>query len=352
MKIGYLVQNLDKKTGGGRFAANIIEGITARGHEVVVLKESHDEQEGNIVLRRGWRIFFCVPQVRKLLKDCDVIHAIDGYPFGIIAWLANRKLHKKLIISALGTYAVAPLYRWPFSYLLKRAYLSAYKVVPISNFTEQEILDKVNLKNSKVINPGIEIGKTLGKIQSDKKFILGVGGIKERKGYHVALSAFAVLSKQFPDLHYVLVGDEDVAFQTVLNTIVSRNNLKDRVEFLHRISDQELEKLYRSAELFILTPINTARYHFEGYGLVFLEAARAGLPVIGTRGNGGEDAIKEGYNGLLVDQGDITSTAGAIISILSNPEKRASMGKASIEWARFNTVDREVEKLIEVYKNS
>ncbi len=73
--------------------------------------------------------------------------------------------------------------------------------------------------------------------------------------------------------------------------------IKD-IEFLTGVSDEELSCLYQSTRVFILTSVNQGR-QIEGSGLVFLEAAAAGLPVIGTTGNGIEDAVKEGYNGIL-----------------------------------------------------
>jgi len=350
MKIGYLVQNLNRKTGGGRFAADIIDGVRAEGHEVVVLKEDDDGLEGYPILKRGPSLLMGAYHSLSYLKDCDVIHAIDGYPYGLTAWLVNKIIKAKLIISALGTYAVAPLYRWQTVSLMKWAYRSAYKVIPISRFTEKEILKKVDLKNTVVINPGIDIHQEGKRIKSDKRFILGVGGIKERKGYHIALQAFALLAQGFEDLHYVLVGDEDLSFQTVLDSIIRKNNLEGRVEFLHRIPEEELQRLYQSAELFILTPITTVEQHFEGYGLVFLEAARAGLPVIGTRGSGTEDAIKDGYNGILVEQFDIDGTAKAMRSILIDPSLQESMSKASLDWAGQNSIENEVKKILEIYK--
>ena len=351
MKIGYLVQTLDRKTGGGRFAADIIEEVKRLGHEVVVLKEGNQEGDGIEVLGRGLQIVTSIFKVRNLLKDVDVIHAIDGYPFGISAWFANMTLKKRLIISALGTYAVAPLYRFPTSFFLKRAYLSAHRVVAISNYTKNEILKKITLNNICVVTPGINLMSTIPKKldESHKKFIIGVGGRKERKGYHISLEAFAQIRNEFPDLNYVIVGDEDAAYQTWLDAIIEKYKIHDRVIFKHKITDEELFSLYAQAELFILTPIQTEENHFEGFGLVYLEAAGAGLPVIGTSRSGAEDAINEGVNGYLVLPGSVEKATQALRSILSSPETQALMKKNSIEWVNQHSIAREVQELCVVY---
>jgi phosphatidylinositol alpha-1,6-mannosyltransferase len=350
MKIGYLTQTLNRGTGGGRFAADIIDGVKASGHEVVVLKELEDGLEGQI-LGRGLKMITCVPEVIKSLKDCDVVHALDGYPFGVTAWLANIILKRKLFISALGTYAVAPLYRCSTSFLLKRAYKSAYKVIAISNFTKNEILKKVKLENIVVITPGIDSNQAeIIHNKQDEKFIISVGGIKERKGYHISIEAFGLIKDKFPDFKYIIVGDSDDAWQTILDKVIKKYNLEDRVIFVSDVSEKKLGELYNDASLFVLTPINTSDHHIEGFGLVYLEAARSGLPVIGTFGTGAEDAINNGKNGILVKQNDPENTADAMIRILSDGLLRENMSKGSLMWSREKTIDNEVKNILEIYE--
>src|SRR3990167_5557147 len=109
MKIAYLTNNIDPKNGWGRYASDLIYGTKNSGHEVVILKEQDDGFDGFHVLKKGIGIFYSALKVKNLARDCDIIHALDGYPYGIIAWLANMNLNKKLLISAMGTYSVAPL---------------------------------------------------------------------------------------------------------------------------------------------------------------------------------------------------------------------------------------------------
>ncbi len=350
MKIGFLTHTMNKKRGDGRFSSDIINEVISRGHEVVVLKAVDDGLMGEVVLGRGINIFKSLSKISELLKDCDVIHVIDPYPYGVIAWLVNRNLKKKLIISALGTYAVAPLYRWRTSYLVRQTYKSAHKVVAISKFTKNKIQEKIKLNNLVIINPGIRLdGETPKRIEPSERFIMGVGALKERKGYHIALEAFAKISKEFPDLKYKIVADYDKSYRDILDDIIKENNLKGRVEFFSEISDEELFKLYSSASLFVLTSINTADIHFEGFGIVYLEAARFGLPMIGTFDTGGEDAINNGKNGILVHQNNIEETAGAMRKILSDQGLWKQMSRESIEWSKLNTIEKEVDKILEIY---
>ena len=88
---------------------------------------------------------------------------------------------------------------------------------------------------------------------------------------------------------------------------------------------------------------------FEGFGLVFLEAAAAALPVIGTLGNGIEDAVKDYYNGLLVPQNDSQKTADAIIKILSDDILGLNLRKNSIEWVKNFDWKKIITSYIEIY---
>lgn len=350
MKIVYLTHDINSKAGWGRFASELIGGIKRLGHEVVILKEKNDELEGELVLKRGVGMLWNFLKIRKYLNDCDIIHALDGYPYGISAALGNMGLNKKLIITAEGTYSVEPLYNFKISKILSWAYKKADKVVAISNYTKKEILKKIKLKNIVVVNPGIDPEKFLRpRVQTDENFVLSVGALKYRKGYHISIPAFAQVKKSIPDLKYKIVGSRsDSIYFNRLKELTRKHRMENSVEFLSNISDDELGKLYQTARLFILTSVNWG-HQFEGFGLVFLEAAAAGLPVIGTRDNGIEDAVNNGVNGLLIPQSDVEATARAVSTILSDNDKWQNMSRESFEWAKNHDLGKVIKAYNEIY---
>jgi len=127
--------------------------------------------------------------------------------------------------------------------------------------------------------------------------------------------------------------------------------LEGSVIILDKVDDDnDLVALYKKAELFCLMA-QTAHMDLEGFGLVFLEAAAAGLPVVGTRDSGAEDAILSEKNGFLVDSKDIDGFAEAIVKILKNRDLRANMSRASLEFARTSGWDARFEQYADVYKN-
>lgn len=353
MKIVFLTSDMDPSAGWGRFASNLIYGLEKNGHGVVILKERDDNFAGQPILKSGKGIFVSALRVRKYVKECDIIYAFDGYPHGVIAALANIGLNKKLIIGCQGTYSVAPLYNFKIYHFLKWAYKQADKIIAISNFTKNEILKKAGaLNNICVINHGVEFDRFYKKHEEiDEKFIISVGGLKKRKGYHIAIPAFAGVHKKIYNLKYKIVGNQsDSSYFSYLKELVKKYELEDSVEFLNDVSDEQLSELYGQSKLFILPSVNVG-HNFEGFGLVFLEAAAAGLPVVGTLGNGIEDAVKNGFNGLLVEQNNIEQTTQAMLDIINNSRKWNEMSSNSYIWAKEHDLKLVIDQYISVYNN-
>jgi phosphatidylinositol alpha-1,6-mannosyltransferase len=334
MKIGYLIHGLDSSYGWGRYASDLIMGAIENGHETIILGEDSAGIGRASSYNRLLLLIRSVLRVRSQAKECDIIHVLDGYPNAIIATLANIGLKKKIIITAIGTYSVAPLYKTFKGLLLRLSYKKALKIVAISNYTKNEILKKVSVDDIDVVNPGVNFDKFYTpRGSTGLKFILSVGALKRRKGYHVSIPAFAEAKKVIPNLVYKIVGDQsDVGYFNHLKQLVKNLNLEPDVQFVGKISQEELLDLYKHASLFALTSINSG-HHFEGFGLVFCEAAAAGLPVLGTMGNGIEDAVGRD-NGILVPQNNVGATSKAMIRILNDSDLWHHLSRAGYLWAK------------------
>ncbi|MBU3922733.1 glycosyltransferase family 4 protein [Patescibacteria group bacterium] len=302
-------------------------------------------------MRNFINIFINAIKIRKYIKNCDIIHALDAYPYGIIATLANIGLNKKLIISGIGTYSVLPLDEPVKRILLKWAYRKADKVICISDFTRKQILKRIKLNNILVINHGVDYYKFQTNFKSEgkkEKIVLSVGALKPRKGYHVSIPAIAEVKKKYPDIKYYIVGGKPS--KDYLN-LVNEYNLEKNIKFFNNISDEELIRLYYKSNLFLLTPIVINDNDFEGFGLVYLEASACGLPVIGTLDCGAEDAIDDGVTGLLIPQKDIKRTTEAILRLLDNPKKSNEMGQNGRKKVKEMNWKIVVKKYVKIYEN-
>ncbi|MDP2812142.1 MAG: glycosyltransferase, partial [bacterium] len=194
MKVIFLTNNLDIKNGGGRFSRDLIERIKKENIELKVLVSTASDYKDEIVISNSKiKLFFSLFKIRKIFKDCDVVHAIDGLPYAIIAAICNFGLGKKFVITAIGSGSIKPLHnRW--SVILKWAYHQADKVTAISSYTADEIKKKVSNLDIEIIVPGIDYNHFVSQpnIQNNfQPYILSVGRIKERKGQYFSLKAFA-----------------------------------------------------------------------------------------------------------------------------------------------------------------
>ena len=149
-----------------------------------------------------------------------------------------------------------------------------------------------------------------------------------------------------------IVGDQDdYYFVDKLKARIQALKIADRIIFHEHIDDEELLKLYNQAKIFVLAARDESG-HFEGFPMVFYEANACGTPVITTKGFGSEYAIKDGYNGYVVNQNDPQLIADKVTEILDNDLLQKSMYTHGIEEARKHTWDEIAKKLSKFYSDA
>lgn len=328
MKILLLVRDTDTKAGSGRNVATISAVLRDAGHAVTVLGYE----------KRFWQF---VREVRRHAKSSDIVQAIDINPVGLPGYLATRFTKAKFIIIAQAAYAVAPLYSRKMSLLSRVIYRGADAVIAGSSFVAGEIEKKVPGLEIAVIDPGIDMSKFADgtavsrRSAGEDPFILGVGAVKARKGYDVSVRAFARVKADVPRLRYVIVGSQtdEPKYVSMLMELARELGVENDIDFRTDVADSELNELYDRASVFVLTSVNLG-FHFEGFGMVFLEAAAHGIPSVGTLGNGITDAVEDGTTGILVPQNDPEATARAISDILADTARAERMSARAREFAR------------------
>lgn len=361
MKICFLTHNIRQDNGAGVFSRRLIKGVMdAFGKEAVMaLTSAPDGEPYEIPLIRpgifgiGSELF----RIRAAIKTCDVIHALDVFPYGLVAVLTSLGLGKKIIITATGSNSIIPLYSAFRRPLVAWAYAQADRITAISAFTRDEVLKKLPDLKIEILNHGVDadfFARADGSrydVTGFKPYILGVGQLRWRKGYHFSIRAFAKVRKRFPDIKYVIVGNKFADdYYERLKRVIREERLENSVFILEDVDTREkLADVYRGAELFCLFSQNIG-HDVEGFGLVFLEAAAAGLPVVGSRNCGIDDAVRDGENGILVATRSPDDFADAIIAILGNPEKKKAMAAASHVLAGIMTWERQIARYSRLWR--
>jgi phosphatidylinositol alpha-1,6-mannosyltransferase len=157
--------------------------------------------------------------------------------------------------------------------------------------------------------------------------IVSVSRLVPRKGMDVLIEAARRLAPSYPDLVVAIAGDGRELGH--LRSQAARSPLT--VEVLGRVSDEDRAGLLGSADVFVMACRNRwLGLEQEGFGIVFLEAAAAGVPQVAGASGGASEAVEHGVTGLVVDDpGDPGAVAEAIRTLLADPTGRRRMGRAA-----------------------
>ncbi|MBN8480726.1 MAG: glycosyltransferase [Xanthomonadales bacterium] len=176
----------------------------------------------------------------------------------------------------------------------------------------------------------------------DEPKLLAVGRLSHYKGFDVLLDALA----RAPTTRLLLVGDGECALS--LRERADRLGISARIVFANRLDDETLTRAYAQADAFVLPSLDRS----EAFGLVLLEAMRAGLPAVasGVRGSGIGHVVADGQTGLLVPPGDAPALAAALARIGNDVALRHRLGEAGRRrWREHFTLDRSARAVLDLY---
>jgi phosphatidylinositol alpha-1,6-mannosyltransferase len=160
--------------------------------------------------------------------------------------------------------------------------------------------------------------------------VLTVARLVRRKGHDNVLQALAQVREEFPDVHYLVVGDGPARGD--LERTAGRLGIAERVTFAGFVPEEELPGCYAAADLFVMVSRERpSKGDVEGFGIVYLEASAAGRPVVAGRSGGVEDAVEDGVSGILVDPEDPGAVSEAMTRLLRDPDLRRRMARAGRE---------------------
>lgn len=222
-------------------------------------------------------------------------------------------------------------------------------VISVSNFTNKILIENYELNNEKcvVINNGFNFDTKefddCKEIKSTLKFIT-IGGMHKRKGQQNFIYALPQLISEFGKILYTIAGIPQEIDR--LKELAIRLNVINNVRFIISPSNDELVQLIEDSDIFIMLSEKLENGDFEGFGIAILESMSMGLPAIGSKNSGIEDAISNHYSGVLVNHSNIEEIKNAVNEIrLNYPQYSAN----AIEWSkkfRWASVIEQYESLL------
>lgn len=367
MKILYLTSTLALYDGWGRYSKDVVHEVANAGHDVrCVVQEIEDNAtiEQQAVLEKP--VNYMANPVRSYRAAAKVQSVIDRFRPDIVHILAEPymtllpflKVQNARVVATLhGTYAYFPaVVRQPKRLIAHMLYRFAVPkldtAIAVSTYTANYAKLQMPSLNDKVrvITNGVrEVPTHVDRADNEgRKRILFVGSVKPRKGLYEALQALAKYNELYgSDVVYDIVGTYDKGSQYVqkLRGVIAANGLEKNVQFHGQVPDDQLQSFYRSADCYLMLSRHR-NGQFEGFGLVYLEAASYGVPSIGSIESGASDAIKEGETGFIVDPDDSKAAARALHDILDPQQEWFEACRA---WAKHHLVSVKVKEILKVY---
>lgn len=226
----------------------------------------------------------------------------------------------------------------PTMQAIENLILSSNKDFPVPVAAVSNGVDLSDFKPGKVSS---EIYKKY-KIPKDKKIVLYVGRVDPEKKVGLVIEAFNKACAKVQNIQMVIVGDGVDKLR--LEKMVFGMGLNDRIQFLGRVLPPDLHELYRVGNVFATAS------EIETQGIVLIEAAASGLPLIAVNAGAVSEVCINNKNGFLCQPGDVYGVSEAMIKILGNDAMRKKFGEESVKIATEHDFEKTLDKFINIYK--
>jgi len=363
MRIAYLTQPYPPMISGAAIVAEkLASGMAERGHDVLVIAASDREypytiQQNNLTILRLNSIhnplrvkqrfllfsYFAIPKVLKKFQP-DVIHIHEAF----VAWTSipyARRNHIPLISmvhqiptgsvssmpNLLGLRSSAESVIWMYERWLMRQCQTV--VAPsqttsklLTSMTGMEVITISNGIDLQTFHPplphdNVSAMRNKWHLPADVPLFLYIGRLDPEKHVDRLLDACASVV-QGTTVHLFIVGDGREKEALIEQ---SRNlGIAERVHFVGFVSPKDgLPEIYRMANVFITAS------KMETQGIVLLEAAASGLPIVAVNATSIPEIVHDGINGFLADPHDIGTFNHALNMLVNNSELARAMGRES-----------------------
>jgi glycosyltransferase involved in cell wall biosynthesis len=361
------------RTGLGTYANNLIPALAGGGHEVVVVGRGDDPGWPGVeyhAVPRGahdptpedW-LSFAWHAARRVAalgrtRRPDVVHFLDARE-ALWARAGDRPLVGTIHDCYLAEAAVGPGYwkarygdwlrRWAYHRvarrLERRALAKLALVVANSDYVRRAVGERYGFPPARLRT--IYYGFVFpwdppAEPSARRPEVLFVGANLERKGLPALLRAVAALGERVPGLRLHVVGDHPS--RRGMEALARALDVAPRVTFHGFLPNEALAPLYRTVRALALPS------EVEGFGITLLEAMHCGVPVIGTTRGGSAELVRDGWNGYLVEPGDVHGLTERLRMLLTDDAAWAALAGHGRETAARFTRARMVAETLDAYR--
>ncbi|MDW7775550.1 MAG: glycosyltransferase family 4 protein [Methanosarcinales archaeon] len=380
---GWLPVHRDFGAGGIEVhVQQLVSGIIRKGHEITIITTKHPEDVKYEELD-GLNIFYAGNYPLKCNSDYykesielfneinktsqfDIVHTQDYAGYGYY-----KKYDQKIpsVVTAHGTplnmlksisrvknpksFPQVPHWVKYHLFVSPVIFRKSNKIISVSDELCNDIIFQYNISKSKIttvfhgidtelFKPKLSNVKTEIDIKNEK-LILFVGGLQKLKGVHLLIESLPQILTRI-DAKLVIIGDGP--YLNNLKKTVNRINVRNKVIFIEKVSNQALPDYYNAADIVVIPSIV-----IESAGLVVLESMSTGRPVIASKIGGIPSAIEHLKDGILVEPGNTRELSERIFELLQNKELAENLGRAGRNKVieKFS-LDRMIEQTLRIYE--
>jgi len=228
--------------------------------------------------------------------------------------------------------------RW----MAQRAYQGSDLVIANSENTRRLVLELCPAARVTVIHPGVDVAafacdtrvvreyRARWNWPADTVIVGTLARMEPRKNHAMVIRAVSELRAQGLPAAYVCAGEGPEKDR--LMKLAAELRLTPWVHFPGQVPEQEKALFFLASDMFAMPSIRRGEM-IEGFGIVFIEAAAAGLPAICGNSGGQAEAVLDGRTGLVVDGGDLAQVKAAIARLATDQGLRREMGRSAKAWA-------------------
>jgi len=166
----------------------------------------------------------------------------------------------------------------------------------------------------------------------DAPLLITVARLVPHKGQDETIRAVASLAGEFPDLHYVMVGEGHD--EERLKGLARELGVAEKIIFAGHLSESELPEAYATSTLYVGLSRIDREINAEGFGISFVEAGASGVPSVAGDSGGVRSAVRDGETGIVVPPRDPAALRSALERLLADPQLRRKLGAAGRDRAR------------------
>ena len=326
MQILYICNEVNLRSGWGTVNYHTIQQALGFGHRVRVLTAVGAR---NIPLEgvsyipiltslsdrrvKKWGVYLDGLIASRYANACDLVHILIEPYLPLAAFIKSCRVFFQIH----GTYSVAP-----FKGIHRTLYLDGLRsvdtIVSNSHYTAEQF--KKNSGYSEevfVLGLGVDCQVFQPNAETARKpSILLVGHLKPRKGVMNLIRAFKSVAGEFPQARLDIVGPRSFdRYEQQCECLIQDFNLKEKVVFHGAVDNERLRYFYQTSCVNALPSVNVSD-HFEGFGLIHLEANACGLTSVGSLMCGNEDAIEDGISGFLCPQDNVARLEEVLLHLI------------------------------------